>query len=383
MLTLQRVFRILINYFAKLLMDNLIISQRLKNARIMNRLTMDELCERMDKSVTKAAISKYENGKISPSDEVKRALAKALDVDVAYLERPFDEDIEKCEIDFRKKSSMPMSEVKALIVSARDKVERYIEIRKILSDTNVIKKYEPIGKNPVRTREEARNRALEIRDLWKLEDNPIDNVQSLLERNGIMVLPVVAGEEFDGLGATVANSGEMFIVINQSKEHVERRRLTTLHELGHQVMDMTGVEPKEQESLCHEFASEFLLPERVIRKDYLDDLMLLRKSFSLLRLRPIQMKYGISIDAIVKKANTLKILSTSGYTRFNIFKNTAPSFRTAVETSMFQEAANDYDKYSMYVLTALALNLITRDKATSLLYDADKKVLADLNALIH
>lgn len=364
-------------------MDTPIFSQRLKNARIMKRLTMDELCERMDKSVTKAAISKYENGKMTPSDEVKRALAKALDVDIAYLERPFDEDIEKCEIDFRKKSSMPMSEVKALIVSARDKVERYIEIRKILSDTNVIKKYEPIGKKPVRTREEARNRALEIRDLWKLEDNPIDNVQSLLERNGIMVLPVVAGEDFDGLGATVANSGEMFIVINQSKEHVERRRLTTLHELGHQVMDMTGVEPKEQESLCHEFASEFLLPERVIRKDYLDDLMLLRKSFSLLRLRPIQMKYGISIDAIVKKANTLKILSTSGYTRFNIFKNTATSFRTAVVTSMFQEAANDYDKYSMYVLTALALNLITREKATSLLYDADKNVLADLNALIH
>ena len=50
---------------------------------------------------------------------------------------------------------------------------------------------------------------------------------------------------------------------------------------------------------------------------------------------------------------------------------------------MFQEPANNYDKYSMYVLTALALNLITREKATSLLYDADKKVLADLNALIH
>lgn len=364
-------------------MDNLIFSQRLKNARIMKRLTMDELCERMDKSVTKAAISKYENGKMTPSDEVKRALAKALEVDVAYLERPFDEDVEKCDIDFRKKSSMPMSEVKALVVSARDKVERYIEIRKILSETHVIPKSQPIGKIPVRTREDARKRAIQIRDLWELKDEPIANVQLLLESKGIMVLPVAASEDFDGMGATVSNSGEMFIVINQSKEHVERRRLTTLHELGHQVMDMTGVEPKEQESLCHEFASELLLPESVIQSKYINDLLLLRKSFSLLRLRPIQLKYGISIDAIVKKANTLKILSTSGYTRFNIIKSTVPSFKTAVETSMFQEAANDYDKYSMFVLIALSRNLITRDKATSLLYDADKKVLADLNALIH
>lgn len=364
-------------------MDNLIFSQRLKNARIMKRLTMDELCERMDKSVTKAAISKYENGKMAPSDEVKQALAKALDVDVAYLERPFDDDVEKCDIDFRKKSSMPMSEVKALVVSARDKVERYIEIRKILSETHVIPKSQPIGKIPVRTREDARKRAIQIRDLWELKDEPIANIQSLLESKGIMILPVAASEDFDGMGATVSNSGEMFIVINQSKEHVERRRLTTLHELGHQVMDMTGVEPKEQESLCHEFASELLLPESVIQSKYINDLLLLRKSFSLLRLRPIQLKYGISIDAIVKKANTLKILSTSGYTRFNIIKSTVPSFKTAVETSMFQEAASTYDKYSMYVLIALSRNLITRDKATSLLYDADKNVLADLNALIH
>jgi Zn-dependent peptidase ImmA (M78 family)/DNA-binding XRE family transcriptional regulator len=364
-------------------MDTPIFSQRLKNARIMQRLTLDQLCKRMGGIVTKAAVSKYESGKMLPSDDVKRALAKALEVDVSYLERPFDEGVEQCEIDFRKKSSMPMSEVKALLVMARNKAERYIEIRKILNESGVIEQYEPLGKKPVQTREDARVRALEMRSKLNLGYSPITDVQSVLENHGIMVIPVKASEDFDGLGATVSNSGEMFIVINQAKDHVERRRLTTLHELGHQVMDMTGVEPKEQEKLCHEFASEMLLPEKIIRNYYINDLMLLRKSFSLLRLRPIQLKYGISIDAIVKKANTLGIISPSRYSSYNIFKNNSPSYKTAVESSMFLETAETYDKYSMYVLIALSRNLISREKAAEMLYDADENVKADLNALIH
>ena len=119
-------------------MDLLIFSQRLKNARIMKHFTLDQLCESINKLVTKAAISKYENGKMEPSDEVKQALARALGVDISYFERPFDNNIEQCEIDFRKKSSMPKSEENALTLTAREKVERYIEIRKILRGNNVV-----------------------------------------------------------------------------------------------------------------------------------------------------------------------------------------------------------------------------------------------------
>lgn len=347
----------------------------------MKHFTLDQLCESINKLVTKAAISKYENGKMEPSDEVKQALARALGVDISYFERPFDNDIEQCEIDFRKKSSMPKSEENALTLTAREKVERYIEIRKILRDAGLEPQSEPLKKTLVRTREEARELARQLRTKWELKDDPIPDAQTQLENIGVMVIPIKARDDFDGMSATVTNMGEMFIVINTSKKHVERRRLTTYHEYAHQIMDMTGIEPREKESLCHEFASEMLLPTNVIQKEYEDDLRLLRKGFSLLKLRAIQLKYGISIDAIVKKAATLGYITKNNYSYFNIYKNSNPRFKEAVELSVFQEWPHEYDRYSMKVFDALSRKLISPEKAKSLLQDADEIVQIDLDVL--
>ncbi len=109
---------------------------------------------------------------------------------------------------------------------------------------------------------------------------------------------------------------------------------------------------------------------------------MLRKTLSLLKLRQIQITYGISIDAIVKKAATMGIISTSRYTIYNIYKNQSSSFRIAVENSIYRESPLTYDYYSMKVLEALNMNLISPEKAKSLLYDADEEVQKDLNTMI-
>jgi Zn-dependent peptidase ImmA (M78 family) len=141
-------------------------------------------------------------------------------------------------------------------------------------------------------------------------------------------------------------------------------------------MWLDGVAPKEQESLCNEFANEMLMPEKPFR-DYL------RKHFSesiIMLYRPLQMKYGISIDALMKKSESLGIISTSKYTSYNIMKNQSPSFKNAVEMSLYIESPL-YDTFSWSVLNALALHLIDSEKARQLLYDASDKVKADLNVM--
>ena len=234
----------------------------------------------------------------------------------------------------------------------------------------------PLAKMPVRTRQEARQRATMLRREWGLGNEPIYDVKSELEEHGIMVLLVDADRNFDGLSGTVANSNDVFIAINNNTPYIERRRLTTFHELGHQVMSLDGVAPKEQESLCNEFANEMLIPEKPFR-DYL------RKHFSesiIMLYRPLQMKYGISIDALMKKSESLGIISTSKYTSYNIMKNQSPSFKNAVEMSLYIESPL-YDTFSWTVLNALALHLIDSEKARQLLYDASDKVKADLNVM--
>ena len=336
-------------------MDIQIFSQRLKKARVMQRLTLDGLCALMGNIVSKPAISKYESGKMMPTEKVLEALAKALNVDVTYFSRPMNDDIEKCQINFRKKSSMTKSESKALEAKVLDKVERCLHVRHIMQEAGAMGLPCPLAKMPVRTRQEARQRATMLRREWGLGNEPIYDVKSELEEHGM---------------------NDVFIAINNNTPYIERRRLTTFHELGHQVMWLDGVAPKEQESLCNEFANEMLIPEKPFR-DYL------RKHFSesiIMLYRPLQMKYGISIDALMKKSESLGIISTSKYTSYNIMKNQSPSFKNAVEMSLYIESPL-YDTFSWSVLNALSLHLIDSEKARQLLYDASDKVKADLNVM--
>jgi transcriptional regulator with XRE-family HTH domain len=69
--------------------DLSIFSARLKNARVMKGLSMDELCSAMGNIVSKMAISKYENGQLAPNSGVIIALSKALSQPVDYFFRPF------------------------------------------------------------------------------------------------------------------------------------------------------------------------------------------------------------------------------------------------------------------------------------------------------
>ena len=62
-----------------------IFSARLKNARIMKGLSMDELCAAMGNVVSKMAISKYENGLIEPSITQLKNISKVLHIPIGDL----------------------------------------------------------------------------------------------------------------------------------------------------------------------------------------------------------------------------------------------------------------------------------------------------------
>lgn len=57
--------------------------ERLKEARLKNKLTQEGLAKKM--KVTKGTISNYENGHSTPSNEMLADLANILDVDTDYL----------------------------------------------------------------------------------------------------------------------------------------------------------------------------------------------------------------------------------------------------------------------------------------------------------
>ena len=106
-----------------------IFGARLKNARVINGMSMDDLCTQMNNLVSKQTISKYESGKMLPNSTNLIALANALNVKPDYLLRPFTVSLDK--IEFRKKSKMGMKEENSIKERIRDKppmVPRFISL---------------------------------------------------------------------------------------------------------------------------------------------------------------------------------------------------------------------------------------------------------------
>ena len=105
-----------------------VFGQRLRQARILKKLSMDQLVSMIGNAVSKQAISKYESGKMMPNDSVLVDLSTALDVEPDYFFRPFTFNCQDLKVSFRKKSDTSAKDVNALKVRIQDEVERYLEV---------------------------------------------------------------------------------------------------------------------------------------------------------------------------------------------------------------------------------------------------------------
>lgn len=343
-----------------------IFGQRLKNAREMRGLSMADLSEELEGLVTRQAICKYEAGKMLPDSTILIRLARILGVKTDYFFRPFT--VALSGIEFRKKSSMSAKAGKSVQQKVLDNVERYFEIEEIcgLSHDST-----PLQHNPViRTKEDVIALAAAIRKEWGLGNDGITDVIALLESKGIKVVEIECDDNFDGLSGKAGDS--FVIVLNKTQLHPERKRFTALHELGHIVMRFDpAISDKEKESLCHLFASEFLIPQSSF-KNILGDLG--KGNLNLLPFADIQRTYGISIDAQIRKARDAGMISESRYKSYFIRKRQSQKFQAFVDRVLAED--EEPQRFKMLVYDAYAKNIISVSKAASLLNTSVEDVLS-------
>jgi len=335
---------------------NEIFGARLKTARVINGMSMDDLCAKMNNLVSKQTISKYESGKMFPNSTNLIALANALNVKPDYLFRPFTVSLDR--IEFRKKSKMGVKEENSIKEKIRDQIERYIEIEEILGiDSNFVN---PVKDNSVIAPSDVYPIVEEVKSLWKLGQDGIPYVIEMLEEHCVKVIEMDAPDTFDGLSGFVGNN-KPIIVLNR-KFPVERKRFTAMHELGHLMLNFDETLPqKDIERFCNLFANEMLISQDVFRRI----LGVSRHDISLNELRAIQSNFGISVEAQMFKAKQLEIISDSRYKYFCITKNQNPTFKEQVEKSTYHNEKSD--RFTSLVYRALASELITFSKASVLL----------------
>ena len=351
-----------------------VFAQRLKQARILKKMSMDQLVSNIGCIITKQAISKYESAKMMPNSTVLVALATALDVDADYFFRPFTFDLNEFQVSFRKKSDASAKDVNALKVRIQDEVERYLEVEEILGKENDA--VPQMAGELLSTPSQMCDLAKQLRKDWDLGNDAIGNVQDVLETHGIKVICTDAPCGFDGVSGIV-NRKDYIVVLNKNQKHVERRRFTALHELGHLLYNerfSPSLTLREKEKLCDAFANDMLRPSSVLEATFRQG-----EKISAFEVRQLQVVYGISFDAIMHKLKELGIVSESKYRSYCIRKNKNKELKRYVEETCYKEDFST--KFETMVYAAAAKNLISTTKAANLLHSSINTVRKYLNVI--
>jgi Zn-dependent peptidase ImmA (M78 family)/DNA-binding XRE family transcriptional regulator len=287
---------------------------RLKLARKMAGMSLQDLSDILDNMVAKQSLNKYEQGLMNPTSEVLLAISRALNVKPDFFLKRNTLEIK--EISFRKRASVTKKVEEAVIEKARDYVERYLEIENILG-------IEAKFHNPIKIQIIKDSNAIEIaadklRKAWELGHDPISSIVEMLELKGVKVLLIEYEDEIDGLSFITSN-GVPVVVVNIKSKPIERIRFTIIHELAHLLLvfdDQIKSDKVQIEKLCHYFSSCFLIPEEMLYKMIGFEK---RIYINIKELISIKEYYGISIRAIVHRLKELNIINPSYYQRWVIY----------------------------------------------------------------
>lgn len=99
-------------------------AEELRNMRKMRGLTLDEVCQKLGRLVSKQALSKYERGKMRPSVQVLDALLKIYQVSPASLRMSFPMKIDGW--NFRRGEMLSAKEEEAVKSEVNVCLQRYL-----------------------------------------------------------------------------------------------------------------------------------------------------------------------------------------------------------------------------------------------------------------
>lgn len=289
-------------------MSNNILSIRLREARRMQKLSMDKLIELADFVVTKQSLSRYERGIMRPHANVLSALAKALNISEDYF---LGTNIQ-IDMPMLRTTSKGKLQEDALIV-IESKLSYWTErlLTKERAAGVSIEFKNPIENFHVSSLEDTIQAADHLRQIWHCGDGPIASVLRLFERKGIRIMEDELPTDVFGL-STWADKHIPLIVLDtrSSKTTTDRLRFTAAHELAHLLLSFPSESDLSVEKRCDKFAGFFLFPKSTFIEEmggeHRDELML----EELIDLKEV---YGVSVAAQVHAAKDLRMISEEHY----------------------------------------------------------------------
>lgn len=269
-----------------------------KLARESRGISQKELSAQLN--IAQSEISKAESGKKVPGEDFVEKTAAFLGYTPEFFAQTAV-SIPDAGIRHRKRSALP---TKARVRIEAEAVTRMFDVG--------IMAVERGGQQPELLFREGRtpeDMARLLRKAWGIPAGPIENLATLLERHGLLLIPFDFGTGFlDAFAIPQPDpDAPICIAVNINPAFTpDRRRFTLAHELGHVVLHRDEVEDesaaKRQEKEANAFASEFLAPAADIKPE-------LEQSLSFARLRALKARWKVSMSSLVYRATALGILS--------------------------------------------------------------------------
>lgn len=243
-------------------MDKAVLAANLARIRSQTGLSQLEVAEKA--GISRQAYRSLEGGQAEPRTRTLMAIATALAVPVDELLRPVRQ---LRQVRFRADKKMVTRG--QLLAEVARWLDDYCDLEAQLGET----RRSPLSECGRASPEACAARARAAFGLGK--DELIRDICGLLEDKGVKVfLPRVASEGFFGLSVGAEDGGPAVVVNTWERISVERWIFSAAHELGHLLMhlDAYDIEREDeddvQEREADRFASHFLMPPHLFRKEW-------------------------------------------------------------------------------------------------------------------
>ncbi len=269
-------------------------------ARDARGVTQTELVGALGDAMSQAKLSKIENGLVQPSEEDVAALAEALQFRPAFFYLPHRRRGEPATYHRKRKK---LAKRDWATTYAKAEIYRIAAASFLRSVMLSPRAPEPPSVDLDQYNGDPEQAARALRQYWVLPRGPVEDVTSLLENAGVLVVGFDFGTDLCDGFSQHASEGMPPVIFVNTRQPKDRLRFSLCHELGHLVMHRLPNPMMEREA--NRFASAFLMPDDDIRKDFY--------GLSLDKLMTLKLYWRVSMQSIIVRAQNLGRLSESSY----------------------------------------------------------------------
>lgn len=259
-------------------------------------LSQSELAKEL--GVTQGYLSKVEQGLIAVGDSVIDKFAKALGFPTEFFLRPGD--VFPPNLYYRKRAK---TTTKTLTKAEAEMNIHRLNLQSLLQSVDLDIK--PLPNMLVEELGSPQIIARQLRQFWGIPSGPILNLVDLVEKHGVIVV-MCNFESTDIDGRSMYTNSRQPIIFLNTNLPADRQRFTLAHELGHLIMHMSSLAPEGTEKEADAFASEFLIPEKELRKQ-----IPIRLTIS--ALADLKRYWKVSMQAILYSAHENKIITPNNH----------------------------------------------------------------------